>query len=260
MAETPLDRAHREMLKTPENDAVRLRFYCCLADSQLFVLLAEEPVDDTVIPELFPIDGARYAAAFDTEERLTDFSECTVPYAALPGRALAGLLADQGLGLALNPDVAPSAILLPPEAVTWLAGAISSSPAEEASRIKEVAPPDGLPEGLLTVLEAKLSAAVGLAASAHLAAATYEDGRRGHLLAFLGAETWAQSSLAQAAGEAVIFSGIEASELDVTFVGKGDLLVERLARVGLRIDLPVPEVEPGTRAPGTDPARPPRLR
>ncbi len=260
MAETPLDRAHGEMLNAPDNDAVRLRFFGCLADAQLVVLLADEPLDDTVIPELFPFDGALYAVAFDTEDRLSDFSERTVPYAALTGGALAGVLADQGLGLALNPDVAPSAILLPPEAVIWLAGAIASSPAEEASRIKEVAPPDGLPEGLLTVLEAKLSAAVGLAASAHLAAATYEDGRRGHLLAFLGAEKWAQSSLAQAAGEALIFSGIEAGELDVTFVGQDDLLGERLAKVGLRIDLPVPAAEPGPQAPGTDPARPPRLR
>lgn len=260
MAETPLDRAHGEMLNAHDNDAVRLRFFGCLIDSELVVLLADEPLDDIVIPELFPLGGTRYAAVFDTEERLLDFSERTVPYAALTGRALAGLLADHGLGLALNPDVAPSAILLPPEVVTWLAGAIASSPAEEASRIKEVAPPDGLPEGLLTVLEAKLSAAVGLAASAHLAAATYEDGRRGHLLAFLGAEKWAHSSLTQAAGEALIFSGIEAGELDVTFVGQDDHLVERLAKVGLRIDLPVPTVEPGPRAPGTDPARPPRLR
>ncbi|MFD1344812.1 SseB family protein, partial [Litorisediminicola beolgyonensis] len=73
----------------------------------------------------------------------------------------------------------------------------------------------------------------------------------------------AEAALARAVNEALVFSGVEAGALDVTFVADSDPLAARLARVGLRFDLPIPE-EPQERAapsaPGSDPSKPPKLR
>jgi hypothetical protein len=46
----------------------------------------------------------------------------------------------------------------------------------------------------------------------------------------------------------------------VTFVEAEDPVVARLARVGLRFDLPERAAQSGPAAPGMDPERPPKLR
>ncbi len=50
--------------------------------------------------------------------------------------------------------------------------------------------------------------------------------------------------------------------MDVAFFDATDAMTERLARVGLRFDLPqpAPVSAPQVVAPGSDPAKPPRLR
>lgn len=260
---TRLDEAHARMEAAPEDDAARLRFYERLADAELFLLLAEEAVEDRISPRLFPVEGVNVVLAFDREDRLTAFTQGPAPYAALSGRALAGLLAAQGLGLGLNLDVAPSAMLLPPGNVAWLADLVAANPEEAESRIDELSAPRDLPEALLAGIDTKLAAAAGLAQFAYLAGVTYRDGRRGHLLAFVDALPGAEDSLARAAREALVFSGIEAGEMDVTFLRASDPAAARFARHGLRFDLPrAPEVSaqtPGAN-PGLDPARPPKLR
>jgi hypothetical protein len=101
-----------------------------------------------------------------------------------------------------------------------------------------------------------------LAAAALLVGVTYQGGRRGHMLAFVDAVPEAEAALARAAGEALAFSGIEAGEMDVAFVAGGDAATAAMARVALRFDLPAPvRAEPAMpMAPGSDPARPPKLR
>lgn len=257
MAETPLDRAHAAM---DQDDAARLRFFERLADAELFLLLAAEADGDRIEPDLFEIGAARYVLAFDREDRLAGFVGRAAPYAALSGRALAAMLTGQGIGLGLNLDVAPSSILIPPGAVDWLHATLANRPAETAARPVELCAPAGLPEPLLAALDAKLAAAGGLARFAYLATVTYAPARRGHLLAFVGAAPGAEAALAQAAAEALTFSGLEAGELDVGFFDAADPMAARLARVGLRIDLPDPAEPDAPRAPGSDPNRPPRLR
>ncbi len=257
---TDIDDAHAAMQAKPEDDALRLRFYERLADSELFMLLGGEPEGDQVEPELFAIQGQNYVLVFDREERLADFTGRTVPYAALPGRALANMLADQNIGLALNLEVAPSSMMIPPDGVAWLAQTLENAPKEEQAKLIEIAPPASLPEDVLTGLDRKLAIAAGRARFAYLAAATYEGGGRGHVLAFIDAMPGAETALAQAAGEALTFSGIEAGTIDVLFCGSQDVLANRLAKVGLRFDLPdvVQPSLPG--APGMDPAKPPKLK
>lgn len=259
---TPLDTAHAAMEAAPEDDAARLRFYERLADSEMFLLLTGDPDGDQVEPELFDVADAQFVLLFDREERLAQFTGRISPYAALSGRAIAGMLAGQGIGLAVNPEVAPSSILIPPEAVDWLAATLSQGPAEAEARPAELHPPGGLPEKLLTALDTKLATATGLARMAWLAGVTYDDGTRGHLLGFVDVLPGAEPALAGAVNEALTFSGIEAGALDVAFFKPTDPLAAALARHGLRFDLPDPvQAQEVVRpAPGSDPDKPPKLR
>lgn len=257
---TDLDQAHAAMEAAPEDDSARLRFYERLADTELFMLLGEEAAGDQITPALFEIEDRRFALVFDREERLSQFVGRVAPYAGLPGRGLVGMLVGQDIGLALNLDVAPSAMLIPAEAVDWLAATLSHGPDETEARLTEVSVPRGLPEIVISGLDRKLAIAAGLARFAYLAAATYDDGARGHVLAFVDAVDGAEKALATAASEALTFSGIEAGVIDVLFVRASDPLAAHLAKVGLRFDLPQPETPHVPGAPGMDPDKPPKLR
>ncbi len=257
---TDLDQAHAAMETAPEDDAARLRFYERLADTELFMLLGAEADGDQITPELFEIEDQRFTLVFDREERLSQFVGRVAPYAGIPGRALAEMLAGQGIGLAFNLEVAPSAMLIPAEAVDWLAATLMHGPDETEARLTEVSAPAGLPEAVVSGLDRKLAIAAGLARFAYLAAAAYDDGSRGHVLAFVDALEGAEKALASAASEALTFSGVEAGVMDVLFVRSSDPLAAHLAKVGLRFDLPQPEAPPVPGAPGMDPAKPPKLR
>jgi len=256
---TDLDTAHAAMEAASEDDAARLRFYERLADTELFMLLGGEPDGDQIAPELFEIEDQRFTLVFDREERLSQFVGRVAPYAGLPGRDLVRMLIGQGIGLALNLDVAPSAMLIPAEAVDWLVATLGNAPDETEARLTEIAAPH-VPEAVVAGLDRKLAIAGGLARFAYLAAATYEDGGQGHVLVFIDALEDAEKALAAAASEALTFSGIEAGVMDVMFARASDPLAAHLARVGLRFDLPEPVTPEAPGAPGMDPEKPPKLR
>ncbi len=260
MTNTDLDLAHAAMENAPEDDAKRLQFYERLADTELFMLLGTEAEGDQLSPELFDIEDQQFVLIFDREERLTSFVGREVPYAGLSGRLLAQMLMGQRIGLALNLEVAPSAMLISADAVEWLNTTLQNTPEEAQARLKEVSAPKGLPEAVITGLDRKLAIAAGLARYAYLAAATYEDNSLGHVLAFIDAVPGAEDALAKAAGEALTFSGIEAGTMDVLFARADDPLAAHLAQVGLRFDLPDLHDPKAPGAPGMDPDKPPRLR
>lgn len=264
MAETTvLDLAHAAMAAAPDDDAARLRFYHRLADSELLLLLAEDPQGDSISPAIFALEAGRFVMAFDRDDRLAAFCDAPAPYAALPGRVIAAELAGQGLGLGLNLGVAPSGILLPAGALDWLAGTLAQGPVPDQARPVGFGPPEGLAEGLAQALAAALAPFGGIARRAHLATARYEDGRTGHLLAIEAARPGAEAALARAVNEALVFSGEAAGAIDVTFVATGAAALAAMAGAALVLDLPEPESAPepaAPAAPGMDPARPPRLR
>jgi hypothetical protein len=257
---TDLDIAHAAMDADPENDAKRLQFYERLADTELFMLLGAEAEGDKVEPELFEIEDQNFVLIFDREERLAQFVGREAPYAGLSGRVLCNMVAGQGIGFALNLAVAPSAMLIPAEAVEWLNATLDNKPDETEARLSEVSAPKGLPEAVVTGLDRKLAIAAGLANIAYLAAAKYDDNSRGHVLVFIDAVPGAQDALARAAGEALTFSGIEAGTMDVMFARGSDPLAAHLAKVGLRFDLPALHDPQAPSAPGMDPNRPPKLK
>lgn len=261
---TSLDTAHAGMQAAPDKAEARLAFYEKIAATELFLMLASDADDatETVTPELFDVEGTSFVLVFDREERLSAFAGQAKPYVALSGRALAEMLAGQGLGFGLNLEVAPSSILLPPEAVAWLHETLGNQADAWEARITTVAAPSGLPERLITSLDARLATAMGLANTAYLAGVTYENGTHGHLLAFVAALPEAQGALTQLAAEALTFSGIEAGAMDVAFFQATDSVTDRLERVGLRFDIPQPQeaVTHVGAAPGMDPEKPPVLK
>jgi hypothetical protein len=257
---TLLDAAHAAVSANPDDEGARLRFYERLADGEVFLLLEREAKGQVLDPRVFDIEGGPVVLVFDREERLAEFSGGIAPYAALPGRVVAGMLKGQGIGLGVNLGVAPSEMLLPPEALDWLAEALEGGP-EEAEAVPEEFLAPSVPQALLAGLDAKLARAAGLAAEAVLCGVIYRGGRRGHLLAFVDAAEGAEGALARAVREALVFSGIEAGELDVSFLRGDAPVVDVMGRVGLRFDLGVVEEAKAERAaPGMDKARPPRLK
>ena len=250
---TPLDQAFVKSEQTG-HDADRLAFFNRLAEAELHLLL-ETGEGNTITPRLFEIDGTSYALAFDLPERLEAFAGAA-PTATLSGRRLATLLASETLGLGLNLEDAPSAQLLDPEAIAWFAATLTHAPTEETRRIQEITPPGRLPEALITALDGKLSLVAGLARTAYLAGAVFEGGSRGHILGVIDPVPGSEGDLARAVSEALVFSGLDAGQLDVTFLRAAQPLAATLARHGLRIDLPAPEQSTLVR----DPKAPPRLR
>ncbi|SEN97323.1 hypothetical protein SAMN05216227_10366 [Pseudorhodobacter antarcticus] len=260
---SPLDPAHTAMMDAPEDEAARLRYYAQLADGMLYLMLEEEAAGGDVRPVVVDLDEGSVVLAYDTEDRLAAASDGPVPYAELPGRVIAAQLAGQGVALGVNLGVGQGEFLVAPDALIWLSQTLSHAPTDVTARPVSFEAPRGLPTALLTALDAKLHRAGGLAQAAFLAAVKYDDGRSGHMLAFIGAASGAEAALTRAASEALTFSGVEAGEMDVTFMAPDAAIAARIARVGHHFDLPQPAavdpVVPGAR-PGMDPTKPPKLR
>ncbi|WP_296639622.1 SseB family protein [Roseinatronobacter sp.] len=260
MTDTPLDLAFAATEAAPDDIPTRLRYYARLTEGELFLLLEHEATGDKLDPKVFELEDGPIVLAFDREDRLTEFTGLAAPYAALPGRVVVEMLAGSNLGLGLNLGVAPSARVFPPEILAWLAETLSERPEELENRVTAFRAPRGMPEALLTALDARLARMEGLAALAYLVGTEYEGGVRGHMLVFVDAAPGAESALARAVQGALGFSGVEAGQLDVTFLGSDDQRAAELARVGLRFDLPQPAKPVEMKAPGLDPDTPPRLK
>jgi len=82
------------------------------------------------------------------------------------------------------------------------------------------------------------------------------------MLAMIDVPPAAQEGVAEAISEALAFSGIEAGQLDVTFLEASAPHIEEFGKVGLKFDIP-DLVLPATLkplAPGMDHEKPPKLR
>lgn len=258
---TPLDQAHAAM--AGGDDTAALRFYRVLANATLYLLLDREAEGERVEPRVFDLPDGPVLLAFDSEDRLAGFGQAAMPYAALPGRIVAQHLAGKGVALGLNfGSGAPSETLLPPEAMSWLAEMLEQMPDPLEARAEVFSAPAALPEALEQALRGTLEAAAGLARAAVLAGVRYAGGGRGHVLALLDAHPGAQQALTRAVSETLVFSGVEAGAIDVTFLSSDDPVVARMRAFGRVFEIPEP-AEPAkvtAVAPGMDPDRPPRLR
>jgi len=257
--QTPLDNAHARM---EADEAQSLRFYERLADAELFLMLEEEASDDRARPLIFETSDGAFALVFDREDRLADFVETPTPFVAMSGRRIAKTLAGEGIGIGLNLGVAPSSMLMPPATVDWLNEVLGAKSIVTEAIPEQLHPPKGLPETLLSALDTKLANMSGVVTAAYLVGVTYKGASSGHVLAMIDVPLAAQEGVAEAISEALTFSGIEAGQLDVTFLDPSSKHIVGFANVGLKFDIP-DLVMPGRLkplAPGMDPKNPPKLR
>ena len=258
---TPLDRA---FAASDATEAGALRFYQLLADTPLLLVLDEVASGTQINPRVFDLEDGPVLLAFDSEDRLGALGLGALPYAELPGRIIARHLAGKGVALGLNFGCdAPSETMLSPDALSWLAEMVADAPETLEARPESFFTPRDLPAALTEALNFTFAAAPGLADAALLVGVHYDDGRRGHMLAVIDAGAAAQEPLARAIAEALRFSGLEAGEIDVTFVAGTDPVVKHLARSGILFEFPhapAPVERPAPLAPGMDPGKPPKLR
>lgn len=261
---TPLDVAHMAADAEPEDEAARLRFYGVLAESELFVLLkTDAPADDAggIAPAVFALEEGRFAMAFDREDRLAAFAGGPAPYAALPGRVLVQELAGKDTGIGVNLGVAPSAALLPPAVLDWLATMLAQEPDAPPDRPLGLEPPDPAALALAGAVTGAAATIARHAQAAVFVTAVYMTGRR-PALAVIGAPDRTQAAMARAVNDALAFSGLPAAALDVMFLAPGDVMAGTAVSVGLPVesDEPEPVAARPALGPGMDPSRPPRLR
>lgn len=246
-----LDDLHAAM--TAGGDGAELGFYRALADAELFVLLAVEAVGEVITPRVFDLADGPVLLAFDSEERLAGFSAGPQPYAALPGRVIAGQMAGQGLSLGLNLGSSAAAeMVLPPEALAWLVAMLDTqAPVAVTARVVGYQA-HGVPGAVIAALRSAVPGAV----RGYLAGVRYVGGGAGQMLALVGVDPAVEAKVARAVTEALAFSGVEAGALDVVFLAAGDAVLARMVAV---FDAVVAE-EPESVGPGMDPLRPPVLR
>ncbi|MGV6846903.1 MAG: SseB family protein [Marinibacterium sp.] len=263
-----LSQAGARMAANPDDAAARMDVYRLLAVTDLYLVLAAEADGDRIRPEMFDTGDGPMVLAFDSQAAMVAFTGSVVPFAALQGRVLAQLLAgpDAGhrIGLVVNPGDGDAAIVLPPDGLVWLAdlAATVEDPEPAETRFRSVSAPVGLPQDVLTAIDACLARAGGLADCAYLAAVEDSRGDTAHLLALVDAVPDAQPALTRALNQVLAFAGEGAGPVHVGFFDRSEAVVAVFARHGLRFDLPAPgDASKGERpAPGSDPDAPPILR
>lgn len=256
--QTPLDIAH---LAAEADEARRPAFWSRLLETELFVALEEEPEGETIRPVILPTEDGPLALAFDRELRLADFMEGPSAFAALSGRRLVKMLAEQGVSLGLNLGGHGSETILPPAALAWAVEQLSDLTVVREAAMREMTVPRGVPDALLEAIAQKLPTLEGLAREAWLVGVSYRDGTRGHLMGLVDALPPAQGAIADALAEALRLSGLDAGALDIAFFDEGAKALPTLRAKGLGFEIPQRQVEiREVVPPGSDPSKPPILR
>ena len=244
---TPLDRAFAAF---GEDEVGRRVVYATLAATPLVVAL-ERPADgDRIEPLVLETGEGQFALAFDSEERLGGFLPRGTDYAVVPGRGLIGMLAGAGLGLGVNLEVAPSALLLSAEDLGWI---VAEAAGGEARAVAQVDPGVGDAPGVL--VEALALRAGELEGMCSGLCPVVDE--QGVLVVALDVPAGAKAALLAGMAELAGMLGL-AGGIGVVFeVWDGP--------VHAAVDGPVPELDfrpvkhepkPG---PGMDPDNPPRL-
>tara|TARA_B100000767_G_scaffold147881_1_gene139323 strand:+ start:1897 stop:2673 length:777 start_codon:yes stop_codon:yes gene_type:complete len=254
---TPLERAI-VMLESQPDDPTRFSAVIeRLADAEVFLILEAEATDFEVTPKTVVLNSQEYVAIYDTELRLSESEGGEVEYLSVSGRTLVQMLSGQNTGIALNSGATAIGYVFEPQTLQWLANSLNERPNEMTQQITQVFPPPVLGPKALDALSVKLTAAQGLAEYACLVEATDIANNKNPLLCFVGLAPDAQANLAKLVQEYLQFSEQDGAPWDVIYLAPDHGMVEKLLNVGLRFDLPVPEVAVERPAPGTVPGQPP---
>lgn len=257
MSLTALDHAHAA---ADDSDEARARFYALLLETPLCVPVEPQPEGTALKPVVFALEDGPVALGFDDDARMAAFFEAPTDYVTLPGRALAALLAEAGLGLGLNLGDAPSASLLDAALLRWLAAEMGGElDAAELDGPLTVAAPAGATPGLLAALAERLAAFPGMAAGAWMVRVG-ADGAAGRLAVLLlpaDAAVRGAQALAAELGRAAAPHAPTGEDVTVGVLTRAHPLLDPARRLGVDL-LTAPKAPRPTPAP-TAP-RPPVLR
>ena len=150
------------MSRNPENNDARLNYYGVLADTNLFLLLEQEPSNEILEPKFIQLEGKNFALAFDSEESLSEFYGEAAAFAEVTGRVLAKMLLEEKIGLGINLGVSEGELLLPLDIIEWFVNVLDEAPKLVQITPKKFLRAEAIPEVLFKALQEKLMPAVGL--------------------------------------------------------------------------------------------------
>ena len=133
-----------------------------LADTNLFLLLEQEPSNEILEPKFIQLEGKNFALAFDSEENLSEFYGEAAAFAEVTGRVLAKMLLEEKIGLGINLGVSEGELLLPWEIIEWFVNVLDEAPNLVQITPKKFLRAEAFPEVLFKALQEKLMPAVGL--------------------------------------------------------------------------------------------------
>ena len=257
-----LNKAFLEMSQNPESNDARLKYYGVLADTNLFLLLEQEPSNEILEPKFIQLEGNNFALAFDSEENLSEFYGEAAAFAEVTGRVLAKMLLEEKIGLGINLGVSEGELLLPWEIIEWFVNVLDEAPNLVQITPKKFLRAEAFPEILFKALQEKLMPAVGLFDEIWICAAEYNEDETSHLICLMGAQKPAEQAMIKSIKEVLSFSDINLGNTDVAHFNYDDEACSKIREVGIKLEFPeVSEVKNATRDVKNKAAlEPPKLR
>ena len=239
------------MSRNPENNDARLNYYGVLADTNLFLLLEQEPSNEILEPKFIQLEGKNFALAFDSEESLSEFYGEAAAFAEVTGRVLAKMLLEEKIGLGINLGISEGELLLPWEIIEWFVNVL-----DEAPNLVQTTPKK------FKALQEKLMPAVGLFDEIWICAAEYNEDETSHLICLMGVQNSAQQAIVKSINEVLSFTDIDLGNIDVAHFSYDDEVCTKIREIGIKLQFPeVSEVKNAARDVKNKAAlQPPKLR
>ena len=259
---TQLNKAFVKMAQNPENNDARLNYYGVLADTNLFLLLAQEPSNETLEPKFIQLEGKNFALAFDSEESLSEFYGEAAAFAQITGRVLAKMLLEEKIGLGINLGVSEGELLLPWEIIKWFVNVLDETPDLVQTTPKNFFRAKAFPEVLFNALKEKLMPAVGLFDEIWICAVEYNEDETSHLICLMGVQNSSQQAIVKSINEVLSFTDIDLGNIDVAYFSYDNEACTKIREIGIKLEFPeVSEVKNATSDVKNKPAlQPPKLR
>ena len=257
-----LNKAFREMSQDPENNDARLNYYGVLADTDLFLLLEQEPSNGILEPKFIQLEGNNFALAFDSEENLSEFYGEAAAFAQITGRVLAKMLLEEKIGLGINLGVSEGELLLPYSVIEWFVSVLEETPDVVQNSPKKFLSANAFPEIMLKVLQEKLEPAVGLFDEIWICGVEYDEDEFSNLICLIGAQKPAEQAMIKSIKEVLSFSDINLGNTDVAQFNYDDEACSIIREIGIKLEFPqVPKLKSAAKGQKNKATlRPPRLR
>ena len=226
------------MSRNPENNDARLNYYGVLADTNLFLLLEQEPSNEILEPKFIQLEGNNFALAFDSEENLSEFYGDAAAFAEVTGRVLAKMLLEEKIGLGINLGVSEGELLLPWEIIEWFVNVLDEAPNLVQITPKKFLRAEAFPEILVKALQEKLMPAVGLFDEIWICAAEYNEDETSHLICLMGVQNSAQQAIVKSINELLSFTNIDLGNIDVAHFSYDDEVCAKIREIGIKLEFP----------------------